>query len=92
MAVVSQRGTITTELGSKLGESPRSNWNLGVDFCGGRKTGELGEKPSKHRREPTSKKKKKRHENSNNKKNLPTLTNEYKLLRYLRKDRKLCSP
>jgi hypothetical protein len=25
-----------------------------VDFCGGRKTGETGEKPLKHRREPTT--------------------------------------
>ena len=32
----------------------RSNWNLEVDFCGGRKTGVHGEKPSKHRREPTN--------------------------------------
>ena len=32
----------------------RSNWNLEVDFYGGRKTGVPGEKPSKHRREPTN--------------------------------------
>ena len=32
----------------------RSNWNLEVDFYGGRKTGVPGEKPLKHRREPTN--------------------------------------
>ena len=32
----------------------RSNWNLEGDFYGGRKTGVPGEKPLKHRREPTN--------------------------------------
>ena len=32
----------------------RSNWNLEVDFYGGRKTGVPREKPLKHRREPTN--------------------------------------
>ena len=37
-----------------VSESPTSNWNLEVGFCGGRKTGGPGVKPSKHRREPTN--------------------------------------
>jgi Tfp pilus tip-associated adhesin PilY1 len=32
----------------------RSNWNLSVDFYGGRKTGEPGKKPSWQGREPTT--------------------------------------
>ena len=34
MAVPSQCGSITTELGSNQSESPRSNWKLKVDFLG----------------------------------------------------------
>ncbi len=34
---------------------PRWNWNFGsIGFCGVRKTGEPGEKPSKQGREPTT--------------------------------------
>ena len=32
----------------------RSNWNLEIDICGGRKTGEPGEKPSEQGREPAT--------------------------------------